>query len=589
MFGSRLWSRRDWPSDRCDAALSAFAGRFQRGPVSGAIGTPNGGSAKIALLRQGAVALLFFVTGYVGMRMAVDHSFVTPIWPPSGIALVAVLAFGYRMAFGIAVGSFLLNLTVGLSPGVALAIAVCDNLEYLGSAFLLRRLAGFHLSLDRRQDVVALVVIAATLATTFSAIPGLAVLVTAGAVSVHHIAWSFLKWWMAGMIGVLLVAPPLLVWLTHPRPRISLKHAVEGGALLALLITVVYVIFYMSTPGARGYYPAALAVFPFVIWGAVRFGLWGVTTLNLLIAIVAIWGTRHGIGPFATGSPIDSLIRWCVFTNVMAMTDLLLAAMASEQRWVRHELKKSHAQLERRVQERTAELARINEGLKQEMAERRRLEGELLQAEEQQQRAFGMELHDGLGQQLTSIAFLGASLRQRLEEQAHPQAEAAKRVVDLVNQASEMTRALARGLYPGSLESHGLPAALQQLAESNRMANGISCYVHAAPLADPIDPLLAINLYRSAQEAVSNAIRHGKAKHVRIELVLVDGHYRLTVNDDGRGFPAVQETGSEERNRSFGMGLRNLRYRSNLIGGSIRVDSQPEGGTTVTVIYPKHR
>lgn len=385
-----------------------------------AVARTRGHSIGTRLGRQIGVAALFFVTGYVGMKATVGGSVVTPVWPPSGVALAAILAFGYRMGYGISVGSFLLNLTVGLAPGTAAAIAICNNLEYMGGAFLLRRLAGFHLSLDRRQDVIALIFLAAVLATTFSAVPGVTILTAAGQVPLHDFGWVFLKWWLSGMMGVLIVAPLLLVLLTHPWPRIPLERAIEAGALVVLLIGILALIFETRILGNRGYYPAVLAVFPFAIWGALRFGLWGATLLNLFIAGLAVWETRQGVGPFVSNSPVDSLLRWAIFTNVMAITDLLLAAMAAEQRWARYALKQSHDELERRVSERTAELAQINDGLKQEMAVRRHLESELLQAGERQQQAFGRELHDGVGQQLTSIAFFGAALRQRLEDRSQP-------------------------------------------------------------------------------------------------------------------------------------------------------------------------
>lgn len=551
-----------------------------RGDMTGA------GSAGAFWGRQLAVALLFYVTGRVGMMMAVDHSLVTLVWPPSGIALVAILAFGYRMAYGIALGAFALNLTVGLSPAVAIAIAICDNLEYLGGAFLLKRLVGFHLELDRRQDVLALIVLAATVATTFSAFPGVAILTLSGAVSSQEFWWFFLKWWLAGMTGVLVVAPLLLVLLTHPRPRLSFGWVTEVAGLLAMLLAVLLLIFDTPILGGHGYYPAALAVFPFAIWGALRFGLWGVTLLNVIISALAIWGTRHGIGPFAAGSPIDSLVRWCVFTSVLSMIGLLLAAMAAEQRWARHALEQSHDELERRVKERTTELAQINEGLTQAMAVRRRLESELLQAEERQQRALGMELHDGLGQQLTSIAFFGATLRQRLEAQERPEFAEAKRIVDLVNQATKTVRALAHGLYAPALDSDGLPTALRELADSTRALKGASCEFHAPPLAEFIDPLLAINFYRSAQESVNNAIKHGRASHIDIELTRIDGQYRLTVRDDGIGFDARNNSQPEGVGRTSGMGLRNLRYRASLLGGTVSIESKPQQGTTVTICCP---
>lgn len=189
-------------------------------------------------------------------------------------------------------------------------------------------------------------------------------------------------------------------------------------------------------------------------------------------------------------------------------------------------------------------------------------------------------MHDGLGQQLTSIAFFGATLTQRLKQQERPEAEAAQRIVSLVNQAIEMVRRLARGLYPAALEKAGLHAALQELADNTRVLNGVDCELCVAPAATFDDAVLAIHFYRIAQEAVNNALKHGQAKHIRIVLEVADGQYRLLVSDDGHGFDPARLAGSP------GMGLHNMRYRAALLGGELILESKPMAGTTLSAICP---
>ncbi len=252
----------------------------------------------------------------------------------------------------------------------------------------------------------------------------------------------------------------------------------------------------------------------------------------------------------------------------------------TERKQTETELENHRHHLETLVRERTAELARINAGLQQEMAERKRLENALIQADERQQRTLGRELHDGLGQQLTSIAFFGATLTQRLERQERPEAESAQRIVTLVSQAIEMVRALARGLYPAALESAGLRTALQELADNTRALNGVDCELCATPMVTGDDPSLAIHLYRIAQEAVNNALKHGQAKHIRIVLEAADGQYRLLVSDNGHGFDPARLAGSP------GMGLHNMRYRAALLGGELLLASKPMAGTTLSAVCP---
>jgi signal transduction histidine kinase len=529
------------------------------------------------------VALLYFAAAQAGLMFAVVGSTVTLVWPPSGIALVAILVFGYRIAFGIALGALLANAWTGLPILLAAGIAIGNVLEALAGAFLLQRLARFRNTLDRRRDVFALIILAAVCSTTLSAFVGVATLSLGGIVAFGDYASVWLKWWLGDMMGVLVVAPPLLVWLTHPRPVFSSLKTVEAVGLFTTLLVVSYVIFATPELAGHGYYPAALAVFPFVIWGALRFDHWGATLVTGAISVLAIWGTTQGTGPFAVGSPVDSLVGWCLFVNVVAVTGLLLAAASAEQRRARAEIKRAHDELEQRVRERTEALAQTNAGLEQEMAKRERLEAALIQVSEAQQKSIGGELHDGLGQYLTSIAFFGATLQQQLHDRAQPEADAARRIVELVNQSIDMTRRVARGLYPAALESQGLAAALEQLADTTRSLKGVSCVLRADPDARVSDPLVAINLYRVAQEAINNAVKHSQARHLRIDLACVDGNHRLSVSDDGIGFDP------ERIEQGQGLGMHSLRARAGLLGGSLEIERNTQGGTTVAVIYPAQR
>ena len=426
-----------------------------------------------------------------------------------------------------------------------------------------------------------MIILAAIGSTTLSAFIGAATLTLSGIVAFGDYASVWLKWWLGDMMGVLVVAPLLLVWLTHPRPVLSALQTVEAVGLLATLLLVGYMIFATPELAGHGYYPAALAVFPFVIWGALRFDQWGATLVTGVISVLAIWGTTQGSGPFAVGSPVDSLVGWCLFVNVVAVTGLLLAAASAEQRRAQEEITSARDELEQGVRERTEALAKTNADLEQEMAECQRLEAALIQVREAQQKSIGRELHDGLGQHLTSIAFFGAALQQKLHDRAQPEADAARRIVELVNQSIDMTRRVAKGLYPAALESQGLAAALEELADNTRSLEGVSCVLHADPEARVNDPLVAINLYRVAQEAINNAVKHSQGRHLRIDLACVDGNHRLAVSDDGIGL--------DPEHIEQGLGMHSLRARASLLGGSLEIERNTQGGTTVAVIYPTQR
>jgi signal transduction histidine kinase len=209
------------------------------------------------------------------------------------------------------------------------------------------------------------------------------------------------------------------------------------------------------------------------------------------------------------------------------------------------------------------------------LTERRRLERELLTASDSEQQRIGADLHDGLGQQLTGLACMAAALRDRLRVQMPGEAATAEMVARLANEATEQSRALARGLSPVQLEEHGLASALEDLSYQSQRLHNVECrFALRGPLPE-MDHIGAIHLYRIVQEAIHNAVRHGTAQRVRVGLVSRGDRHRLIVLDDGQGFD------SAEASRSAGRGLRLMNYRANMLGGVLTVFSCLGLGTRV--------
>ncbi|WP_317923993.1 MASE1 domain-containing protein [Cupriavidus sp. TA19] len=534
-------------------------------------------------VQSGFVAVAYFAGAKLGLAYAVVGGAVSLVWPSSGIALVALLTMGAGVAPGVAIGSMLANMSVGVPAHVAAVIGLGATVAALTATWLLRRVAGFQVSLDRIRDVLALTVLAGTLGTALSAWIGATALRAGGMLSAAEYGAAFLKWWLGDMMGVLVVAPPLLNLLSYPSPLRSAMQAVEACGLAALILWVSYLIFGAPQLAGHGYYPAAMAIFPFVIWAALRFDHLGTSLATLLVSIIAVRGTTGGTGPFAAASPVDSLVRWCVFTNVVAVTGLLLVATHAQQKRFHRLLMASHKELERRVQARTQDLERANNELKQEMERRRRLESELIRIGDHQQRLIGRELHDGLGQHLTSLGFYCATVSRELQKQGNPAAADAATVVELVKQASLMARRIAHGLDPVTMESGDLSVALQGLAETTRSLNGIGCTLRIAADVDLPDPAMQTNLYRAAQEAVNNALKYSQGSHIWIDLERQGDGQTLSISDDGVGIEP------EQMERTSGLGLHNLRHRASLLDGSCTVTRNAMGGTTVAISYPTPR
>lgn len=214
--------------------------------------------------------------------------------------------------------------------------------------------------------------------------------------------------------------------------------------------------------------------------------------------------------------------------------------------------------------------------LARDVSERRWLEQQLLTAADAEQKRIGADLHDGLGQQLTGLACLATALRDRLREAGDPAlASQADFIAEVANDATRQSRALARGLCPVQLEGATIESALADLTYQAQQLHGITCRFRARRHSPPLDHFTAIHLYRITQEALHNAVRHGKARNVRVTLVSCGPRHRLTVTDDGRGFDPRQPALAACR------GLRLMHYRAGMIGGTLTLQSRPGNGTRI--------
>jgi PAS domain S-box-containing protein len=216
------------------------------------------------------------------------------------------------------------------------------------------------------------------------------------------------------------------------------------------------------------------------------------------------------------------------------------------------------------------------------ISQRKHLEKAILDISAREQRRIGRDLHDGLGQHLTGIAFMAKVHQDRLAEQKRGETEDAAKIVKLVNEAIRKTRELAHGLLPVLSDSQGLMSALQLWAAEAQDIFGVSCRFQCEQPVLVEDVTMATHLYYIAQEAVNNAIKHGKPKNVLIELTAEQDIGTLLIKDDGKGIAIVP--GNTE-----GMGLRIMNYRASVVGGLLEIRPGPEQGTTVICTFPvKH-
>jgi PAS domain S-box-containing protein len=258
-----------------------------------------------------------------------------------------------------------------------------------------------------------------------------------------------------------------------------------------------------------------------------------------------------------------------------------VARDATDQRRIEDELAHARDEMEQRVVERTRELLAMNNELERTMAQRQQLERELLEISEREKRRIGEDLHDMICQELTATALFLKSTAQQIADDSAAAAKTLEESAQTVNRNVVIARELARGLQAVELTAAGLRNALRNLASSACENSGIKCHFKVARGVHVPDDTVALHLYRIAQEAVTNAVKHSEAKNVLITLDRNRTHTCISVQDDGKGFVV--------KKRGKGLGLHMMRYRCNALGGELKIERRRTGGTDVTCVIPTKR
>jgi signal transduction histidine kinase len=512
----------------------------------------------------GTVALFvaYVATAKLGLRFDAVSGVATTVWPPTGIALAALLRLGLGVWPGITAAAFLVNVQAGGVSVLGAAVIACGNtLEAVLGAAVLRRL-GFRPQIDRLRDVAALVLGAGLVSTTVSASLGtFAVWATAPQPPAPGYAVLWSTWWIGDLMGDLLVAPLLLTWSTDPRVGRSLSRLLEALFVAALLVASALVSFGAVLQGRvsellRGTY----LVWPYLIWAALRFGQRGASLAMFIAAAVVVGCTATGHGPFLRETPHDSLRLLQVYLGVTAVTVMTLAAALAERRRAimtrddflsiaSHELRTPLTALKLRLDT----VARLLSGGVADDSPTR-----VSQAVTASQR------HVGRLERLVDDLLDVSRLRADRMSLAFEPTDLAVLVRDATAQLGEE---LAR---TGSVLELDLAEGVQARVDHSRVEQVVT------------------NL-------VGNALKYAPGSPVHVSLRLDGARARIAVRDRGQGIPKEEQARIFEPYRrlasarnlgGLGLGLYIGRQIAEAHGGSLTVESAPDAGALFVLQLP---
>ncbi len=290
------------------------------------------------------VAIIYFVGAELGLSLASLHENVTPVWPPTGIAIASLLVFGRRVWPGVFLGALAANLLTHLHIGSAIGIATGNTLEAVVACSLLQRSKQWRNSFDSVGEVLTFLVYATVLAPLVSATVGSLSICLGDPNRWADFWYLWLTWWMGDGFGALIVSPLLLSWSASR--KINREEGPEIASLFVLLIIIVLVVFAGWFPGPIKTYPLAYLSLPCLLWAALRFDQRIVTSALVLMAGVALWGAKHGYGPFVQSSRNASLLLLISFVGTASLMTLLVAAVMRERKKAEAETSKLGSELE---------------------------------------------------------------------------------------------------------------------------------------------------------------------------------------------------------------------------------------------------
>jgi signal transduction histidine kinase/CheY-like chemotaxis protein len=526
-----------------------------------------------------AIGVTYFVLAKGGLTLASIHPSATPIWPPTGVALAAVLLWGYRTWPAIFIAAMIANATTAGSVATAIAIATGNTLEAVVGAYLVNRWSSGCNTFSRPNSVAKFALICIVIATPISASIGLTSLAAAGYIDRTNFVNAWVTWWLGDVTGALVITPVIVLWASSHDHAFNRNECLETVGVLATAAVVGLIAYSPLIEQTPSRDPLGfLAILP-MLWAALRRGPRDTATVALVLAGITIWGTLTGGGPFTTADLNVSFLLVLMFLISITVPSLLLSADVEVRKKGEESLRRAQIELERKVAERTQELELANAA---------------------KSRFLAMASHD-LRQPLHALGLFVAQLRTPLRSGERTRTielvDATRKEMDeMLNSLLDMSK-LDAGILIPTITEFPIARLLQKIETTFDQATretGLRLRVRRSDAWVRSDAML---LERILLNLVSNAVRYTLRGGIIVGCRRRGQMLRIEVWDSGPGIPEDQkqnifgeffQLAARDRNRygSMGLGLAIVDRLRLLLNHPIDLASTVGRGSRFAILVP---